>query len=208
MGVRRNAALAVSTVSAIAALAPHSASASQVTWSFRGEITRVDDTDGFLEGQIQAGDAYSGSFTFDTNTPDANPDDPRRGLYNNAVTSVEGDVAGRVFVPRAGTPANIVVFNDLFGDDRYHANGGVSFLDLSMTFSLNLIDHDQTALSSDLLPRDPPEITAFSNRQFALRGTGSPRVDIIGEIAFLAPEPTSLALLAGGILCALRRRPA
>jgi len=58
-----------------------------ITFAFEGDITSVTDRDGILGGQVQVGDTFSGSYTFESTTPDSNPH-VRFGYYADAITSV------------------------------------------------------------------------------------------------------------------------
>ena len=42
-----------------------------VTWEFAGEITLVRDPDNFLAGAVTVGSPFSGSYTFESATPDS-----------------------------------------------------------------------------------------------------------------------------------------
>ena len=65
-----------------------------ITFVFSGELTLVSDRDGVLNGEVEVGARFGGTYTFESTTPDSRPDDPLRGLYEGAITDITGHVFG------------------------------------------------------------------------------------------------------------------
>ncbi|MGD2111093.1 MAG: hypothetical protein PVI86_17080, partial [Phycisphaerae bacterium] len=52
-------------------LLPGVANAALITWEFGGRITSVHDVNDVLGGQVSVGTPFSGSFAFESTTPDS-----------------------------------------------------------------------------------------------------------------------------------------
>ena len=186
-----------------------STAGSPVTWEFAGEITSVRDDDDRLAGAVTVGSPFSGSFTFESTTPDSSPDNPGLGEYANAVLSVSGEVAGMPFLGSGDLFSAISIFDGPFGFtfDSYNIDIldiDTDFLGETSDFSFTVRDSTGTALSTDSLLRSPPDLASFDLRNFTLT-TQSEAVGLAGEITFLTPEPTTLVLLALAALAGIRR---
>lgn len=68
-----------------------------VTWQFAGEITSVVDRNNLLDGAITVGTPFSGSYTFESTTPDLDPKNTGNGRYDDAITSVSGIIGDLTF---------------------------------------------------------------------------------------------------------------
>ena len=198
--------------------------ASLITFVAEGTVNSVDPV---LAGPFfSVGDAFTVTFTFDSLTPDSNPD-PNRGFYGNAITSLLVTV-GTYSATASGNNA-ISVDNDLgFGvGDQYAidltdpmSGPSVNGWDVSSQTALLLLgDPTATALSSDALLTDPPNLADFGGfvaLEF-IDPTIPPDPDEIPPLAFvgadltsfsLIPEPATLLLLAlCGLALSRRHRP-
>jgi len=57
------------------------AQAELVTINIEGVVDTVEDDGNYLDGQVNPGNIITGWYTYDTDTPDSNPDDPVQGNY-------------------------------------------------------------------------------------------------------------------------------
>ncbi|MBI4580032.1 MAG: hypothetical protein HY718_10045 [Planctomycetes bacterium] len=58
------------------------AHAAILTFHFEGRVDRVSDPNGVLGGNVTAGDAFSGEYSFDSAASDQLSDDPEHGLFS------------------------------------------------------------------------------------------------------------------------------
>ncbi len=194
------------------------AEASPITFAFTGTMTFVDSA---LGPTITAGAEMSGSFTFESSTPD----DQSFGLigaYPNAISSLSltmGDYSLTVT-----NPVSQITVNQL-SEHRYDV---VTLLDgappinqrTPTQFVLSLQDTTGTAFSSDALPT-ALDLNAFDLRFISINFSGfgggcqifclPPRVDadvttlqVVPSAA--VPEPGTLTLVGVGLAAAVRRR--
>ena len=77
-----------------AALGARPAVGEPITFMFSGELTRVFDENGVLNGEVQVGAALDGTYTFESTTPDARANDPENGLYEGTISDMTGHVFG------------------------------------------------------------------------------------------------------------------
>ena len=195
------------------ALSANSLQATIITIDIAAEIAEVDDLGGLLEGQVNVGDTITGSYTYDSATPDSNPLETI-GNYEhfNAPYGVSLSVGGFVFQT---DPDNVnflvTILNDNNGSDDYTfgsynnlplSNGvGVSFI------SWALDDYTATALSSDALPTTPPVLEDWESIA-GLTITYGPKGSsmIRGHVTSAVPEPGTVFLLGLGSLALIRKR--
>ncbi|MGB2985015.1 MAG: PEP-CTERM sorting domain-containing protein [Phycisphaerae bacterium] len=183
------------------------ARASPVTFEFAGEITSVLDDEDFLGGAVTVGSPFSGSFTFESTTPDSYPGSPWSAAYPDAITAISGQIGGIPFLGPVHFENIIGVLNDApaSGTDHYEVHGGVGFVSETLMFSLVLFDDTGRGLSNDLLPLSPPDIRLFDFARFAVSDETIP-LGLGGDITSLTPDPGTLALLGLGALIVTRRR--
>lgn len=197
----------------VVALAAPFAEAGLVTWRFSGEITSVIDAEGLVSDLLSVGSRFSGEYTFESNALDALADSPGLGSYPDAVSAISGLIGELTFVGDSDFNASIAIINQPLGLglDGY----GLSVTNLSLgipgdsaSLFLNLGDTTGAAISSDALFETPPDLSLFDSATFVLTTT-SERVAIRGNLTSITPEPTTLSLLALGIVALVRpqRRP-
>ena len=201
-------------------LAPTVADAGPITFTFAGTVTQdpsLDPADPF-GGTIAFGTPFSGSYVFDSTTPDGDGS-ANGGSYTSAGGSLTLTIGGQVFL--AADLLNIGVGNNFSGSDFYtvfaQSTGGLDVFDISLL----LQDLDAAVLGSPLLPTDAPLFSAFELATLALTGTiAGNQVQIDGQLTSLictdgcvpgggtptpVPEPTTLVLLSTA-LAAMRLR--
>jgi hypothetical protein len=170
--------------------------AAMITFQFGGVITSVSDAGGALGGDVNVGDPFSGTYTFDPDTPDGEPADPSRGLYEplGALMTLS---AGSVTVVSGPSALHAIVVEDNWlGLRDLFLMGGYSFESGSLSvgeMEIRLSDPTQTAFDSDGLPLTPPVLTSFTTRTLIFQGRGS--FDVRGELTTLTPEPTAMLLI-------------
>ena len=184
------------------------AHAGLVTWDFGGEITFVLDPDNDLGGAITMGTPFSGSFTFELDTPDSTPESVELGTYIDAITEVSGKIGVIAFAGPKNLESRIRITdsagdNDIFGlgvqDILFPTLGISSSLGLSLSESTGL------ALLSNELSENPPELGLFPGSTVSFNFNQS-NAFVSGELSILVPEPTSLGLIAFGAIAVFWKR--
>jgi len=142
--------------------------AEKITFGFKGKITDLEDPNGIVSG-IQVGDAYEGSVTFDSLTPDVNPD-TAIGSYRFIELEMRFGAISFVSDPPLHNSDIIFVNNNQFPDKD--AFGIQSFtlkqqtgpnLPPFITLLLDLIDNEGTVFSDTALPTTPPAFGEFED---------------------------------------------
>lgn len=185
------------------AVTPWFAYADPITFDFTGTVTQVPIDD--LATGIQSGDAFNGSFTFDSSALDAIAA-PTSASYtsNGAVFGMTVSV-GAVMFSESGF-LNIGLLNTFV--DQYTVLASSPGLTLDLLFQ----DNTGTAFSSDSLPLTPPPLAAFAQRAFDLDETdiAGNETQADGTISSLTcasgcatspvPEPSGGGLLLAGAM--------
>lgn len=181
-----------------------------ITFEFAGQINYMEGDLGFLGGSIQIGTPFSGSYTFESTTPDAAYLDPAIGEYAGALTQLSIQV-GLHTLSGIGTSNRIAVAHITEGEDTGDAYimgaGPLQLLARDVSTGIVLLDYEALAISNDSLPLSPPSLDLFDITEFTV--IGGPMVSrfyIAGEVTSLLPEPTSLLLMLVGGSAVLRRR--
>lgn len=170
------------------------ARAELITFSFEGQITELLGDVGFLGGSVPVGAAFSGSYTFDSNTPDSVPL-PELAEYENTLTAFTLYLGNHVLVG-SGLQDQIQVWNNLDQEgDLYYVQDATPYLlarQAVCTFILS--DSTGTSFSNDELPILPPDLLSFDDRKFQIGGPAG-SFFIVGTVSTLVPEPKTLVLL-------------
>jgi hypothetical protein len=193
-----------------------------ITIGLTGLVDSVDDPYNLLEGKINVNDVITGTYTYDTATPDTNPASDIGDYFHYSMPcGVVLNLEDFVFT----TDFNNVNFlmemvNDYQGQprDNYLIR---SYKNLFLYngvdvdhISWQLDDYGGTALSSTALLTMAPVLSDWDYNNLILRGGvgGTPpcyekTFQINGHVtsAYLIPEPVTILLLAAGVL-ALKRR--
>ena len=189
---------------------------------FTAEVTRVNETYGFLQGRINIGDTITGTYTYDTSAPDLDPDiangryeyyTPPSGIYihvgefesktdpynTDFIIAIENDarlISGTRDTFRLESRNNLPLGDDVLCDVIY----------------LHFEDYSGLALSSDALPSVAPVVADWPLVQVQFLGydpqNGRKAFYVKGDLtsALLIPEPATLGLLGLGGLALLRNR--
>ena len=208
MAIRTSLSLAMGIMLASSASTSY---AGLVTWHFSGELVHVTPEFNVFPETIESGTPFSGTFTFDTGTPDADMDNPRIGLYPDSVTAVSGLLGEMPFAASELLASEWFVRDVAVGQDNDSFTVSISGVQLPIIdglFRLDIFvaDANGSMLSDDGLPLHPPDMTALDVRSRADflwdPGPGSAG----GPINVLIPEPSTLALLIFGAAGCLVRR--
>jgi hypothetical protein len=199
--------------------------ASPITYYFGGQLDFVSSC-GFgcapLTPYFAVGDAFAGSFTFESTTVDGNATASTGSYAPGPAFSIA--INSYVFSNSTiGGSGSVQVKNDI-GTDQFSANAETDSSPiagfLSQVFALQLQDSGSTAFASDALPLNGLNLGAFDFSSFELVfqqntppfNTGSIR----GGLDYLSltdpsapapvPEPASILLVGSGVLALARRR--
>lgn len=189
-----------------------------VTFEWQGTVT---DVGGF--GGTSTGDAISGQYTFDLNTPDIQPT-PETGIYDSAVKDWNAGFGGSTW---SGDDMDISIVDWSFDQYQVAINSGTAIVNGPVLegFSLanvifQLRNNNTTtgfvdAITSIALSATPPTLTDFESREVTFHfgdGNGNSRI-VVGSIDQLTatsavPEPATFALFGLGAagLAVFRRR--
>lgn len=198
--------------SLLAVMAVGSAVAAPVTVKLTGQVDGLMNANGpVLGGQIQMGQPFTATYTYDPDSGDMEPD-PEYGSY--APSAAMGakikvsigswtfeSLATSQFTANVSNPASPGL-SEHFSLQSYPnkplpSGASVSFITLS------LFDSDGTALSSDALPATAPDVQAFAYRKVEIHGSGSNSVyeiylDI--ETAEIVPPAIDISPASGFLL--------
>ena len=183
--------LALFAVSFSVVLGSQAAFAEVVTFDFEMEVTEVNDVDNFLGGTVVPGDVMTGSYTFNTNTPDLDPA-VARGQYQIIALSIQvGPISYETNPPLDPDSDVIVVVNDL-GNDFYFVSSitleqlsGPTLPTGEVSAGLTLGDFTETALSDDSLPPSPPPLTSFSGKEGGFQAESLDEEDFVEVISIV-----------------------
>ncbi|MCB9849339.1 MAG: PEP-CTERM sorting domain-containing protein [Phycisphaerales bacterium] len=189
-------------------LVPIHASADLVTFKFEGVTSLFEDLVG-LGWTIPNGTVVTGTFTFDSATPDSNPDDPTRANYYDSIVVSSSIQIGNQSTIDTGLDSFVAVTNGFLGDDLYQMiDESLSFRGIPVSSGIVLSDHDAAVFDNVSIPTYPPPLDEFEGRLFTLLADDS-SFSAAGTVASLAlvPEPGTLLLLVGaGMLVGWRGR--
>lgn len=187
-----------------------------ITIGIEAEVDDVHDADNYLEGRINVGDLITGSYTYDTDTPDSNPL-PGVGDYEYFAypSGFSLSVGGLDFMTDpANTDFLIEIVNNFPGD----AYSVISYRNLALSdatsvnnISWGLRDYSAsaTAISSIDLPTTAPVLDDWPTNFLDIGGGPRSRVGFSFSAhvtsAVVIPEPTTILLVGMGGLIFVRR---
>jgi len=190
------------------------AQATLITIEIEAVVDSVDDEFGYLEAKVSPGDIITGSYTYESRTPDTNPS-MHVGDYrhHSAPCGISLTLGGFEF---KSDPANldftVEIINDSTSGGLHDAYGVLSGSNLALSNG-TIVDHiswwlgdsSATALSSTELPTTAPVLSVWQSRNW-LRLDGERGLYIVdGHVTSAIPEPRTLLLLTFGGLF-LRKR--
>jgi hypothetical protein len=198
-----NLIFAIGAVVLCAALAP--VRAEWITIAISGQVTSVSDQYNHFGGQISVGTPITGTYTYDSSTPDSYPSDFSYGQYWNYTppAGVSLNVGGLNF---RTNPDNVefavTVNNNNLGEDSYSIwstkNLSLSDGTLVQSISWYLNDPTGTTLSSDALLLTAPELGKWGYN--SLNISTDRTFGISARITSATPEPATAFLLGLGAL--------
>jgi hypothetical protein len=185
-----------------------SAHAAPITFAFEGNLSEVDAP---LASTWSLGQAFSGTYTFDSNAGDSGA--PGVGDYLRAPQDFQATIGTVGLV--AGIPApigglgSIHVYDGNFppGADSYRVSivtAGPSVSEFSpASFRLGLIDSTGSALISTNLPTSPPILSAFQEQTATFTFFRQVNGEIsfasaVGQLTGLTPVPLPAAAVFFG----------
>ena len=159
---------------------------------FEATITEVDDS---LEDYFSIGDAISGYYTFDSETPDEYPGGST-GSYTDAVTDLLFTVGDNAYTG-VSNQGDISVLNNsgaIAYIDAYFVRGDFSGPNVGVyapvDFGISLYDHDGNMFSSIALPLVPPDLSDCEDQivHISFREPGGSWAFVRGEVTSLVSE--------------------
>ncbi len=201
----------------------------------RGEIIQIDITAEVIDisqpygdvlgGQVNVGDILTGSYIYDSTTPDTNPLNEEIGIYHHTTSpyGISVEVGGLIFQTDPCSVAFNIIITDNWpaGTDMYqiYSTNNLPFTDDIFIDDIYwlLSDSSGTAVSSDELPVTPPVLEDWSSHILGVSASmwiedfpGHLKlVDAfhIGATVTLAvPEPATVLLFGLGGLILTRYR--
>jgi len=191
------------------------AQATLITIEITATVDSVDDPSGYLEGNIVAGDIITGTYTYESTTPDSQPSYPTVGRYEHSTPphgiflSVSGfdfrtDLTEVDFLVGIANDATSGGLHDSYW---IHSYNNLPLLNGTLVDDIfwNLRDNSATAVSSVNLPTTAPILDDWLSRnELRLEGErGGYIVD--AHVTSAVPEPATIVLFAVGALL-LRKR--
>lgn len=198
--------LAVSGIFVTIALSVVPSHAASVTFSFKGSVSDVIGgvftSGGTGSNGFSSSLPLSGSFTFNSATPDLMPSN-NWGLYVNSIQNMTLKIGNYTASLPPGNSV-IQVFNNPGLADRFLLTldgfSGNKVNGLTPTsFELELTNPSGNVFSNDHLPTGPPSLSSFASNQWRLvfSGIGN-RVQ--GALTSLVPLPAAVWLFGAGLI--------
>ena len=158
--------------------------AEEVTFAFTATIDRVS-SQGTLPELADVGDEVSGTFSFESTSPDLRPTRSDSGAYD-AIGAANVDLNGTSLSASTGRIA--VFLSDSSLPDNYAV---VVNLDGGLRLEFHVGARGGTGFADDSLPLTPPDLGGvFFSRQFKITGAGG----IFGQVTSLTLVPPVLSV--------------
>jgi hypothetical protein len=191
------------------------ADATLITISIEAEVDYVEDLGNYLEGRINPGDIITGTYTYESTTPDTNPS-AYVGDYEHFAppAGVSLSVGGFDFMT---DPMNVdflvAITNDGISGGLHDSYWICSYNNLPLSNGASvdeitwaLRDPTASALSSDALPITPPVLDNWQS-MVGLRLEGERAGYIVdAHVTSAVPEPGTIGLLTIGTLLLIRKQ--
>jgi hypothetical protein len=200
------------------------AQADIITIGLTAQVDNVGDSYNLLENKIHVGDTITGFYTYDSSTPNSDPQPQYNGVYpyTTAPYGMSLTVGSVTFQTNSANVNFVVSLTNNFYSDPYDSYGITSHNNLALNNGLSvdrlqwgLADYDGTTFSSTELPQEPLDLSKWQSNYLSVMGGRYPfpspsektLFQVNGHVTdvYLVPEPASLCLLAfGGLI--LRRK--
>lgn len=197
-------------------LSPPRVEAALVTIQIEAVVDSVDDPDNYLEGLVAVGDPITGTYTYDTDTPDSTPEYATVGRYEHFAppAGIYLTVGGFEFETDSLNVDFLMAIADNVTSGGLHDSYWIqSYNNLPLvdetfivTIFWTLRDYSATAISSIDLPMTAPVLDDWGVNLLSFgAGTRARGFVIEGHVTSAIPEPGTMVFLGlGGLL--LRRR--
>ncbi|BCA53551.1 hypothetical protein W02_06910 [Nitrospira sp. KM1] len=183
------------------ALPSHQASAALLQFAFTGAVGEVSPS---VFPALNTGQTLSGSFTFQSTTPDSNPG-ANIGLYNGAIQGLTVNLGS--FTGTLGSGSNAIRIQNLPSMDSFALTAPLSGNSVQgfapLQFHIELDNNNGTAFTSAALPTTPPSLSSFASNQFRLVfEDASGNVRARGSLTSLTavPLPAAVMLFSAGLI--------
>lgn len=197
------------------------ARADLITIRIEATVNYVSDYCNLLEGKVSVGSIITGTYTYDTSTPDTNPSSQvSEYWYYSSPCGINWNVGGIIFnTDPTNTKFVVGIANDYIdhpGDGYWISSSNNSSLDNGVqvdSIAWQLDNYSGTALSSTALPITAPILSDWDNNIIRINGGvgGIPSCyektfNINAQVfsAVLIPEPMSILFFSFALL-ALRK---
>ena len=184
--------------------------------AIQARVSQVDDPANLLQGNIAPDDLITGTYTYNSDTPDTNPLSTVGDYWHNDIPfGVCLFVGGYEF---RSDPDGIsflleIADNHLVGSpfDKYEI---ISYNNLPLSpnipvesISWALVDYDSNILSTTELPSTPPSLLGWNTNTLSIYNTKGAiyNIEACVESAVLVPEPGMICILSLGVLGLIRR---
>jgi len=201
----------VAGVCLLALVAPF-ANAELITIQIEGLVDTVEDDGDYLEDQIHVGDIITGWYTYDTDTPDTNPDETVGHYWHYASPAgISLSVSGLEFQSDSSNVEFLIGVgnNGSMGDDVYWlsspSNNSLPNGTSVEGIVWQLEDNSGMVLSDDSLPELPPDLPLWSSGNTLRLDGERGGYMIYGHITSAVPEPCTILLLGLGVLSVIRK---
>jgi hypothetical protein len=185
-----------------------------VTIHLTAEVTYLNDPSGLLDGKINVSDTITGSYIYDSSTPDTdvlNLDTIGHYQHSSSPFGVSLSVGGFTFqTDQDNVDFLFTIINNHYDKDTYYL-ASHNNLPLSNGVEIEYIgwqldDYSSTALSSAALPTNPPVLEDWEYNRlvitFGYKGTSI----LDARVTNVIPEPATTLFLALGSFVLTRRR--
>jgi len=191
------------------------ARAEVITIAIEATVDWVDDQDNYLEGNITPGDIITGTYTYDSDTPDSEPASTVGDYWHyDSPFGISVSVGGFDFKT---DPASVnflveILNNHSISEDDAYMLRSYNNLPLSNGIPVDhiswLLDDDSgQAISSTVLPTTAPIISDWDEQWWGLRLDSDRRFHVQSQVtsAIVVPEPVSIVTF-GCVFIVLRRQ--
>lgn len=201
--------LAVTALCTLLVLGVAPGNAANVQFHFSGSVAEVHGgvftAGGTGSNGFGSSLPLSGSFTFNSATPDVLPADPSWGLYVNPVQNMNLQIGNYTATFSPGSSVMQMINNPGLGNTfKLTLNGFTSTPAMinglaPTTFEMELINPNGNVFTNDHLPTTPPSLSSFASNQWRLvfSGVGN-RVQ--GALTSLVPLPAAVWLFGAGLI--------